>query len=77
MLALLRFAIFLHTNGQRQLLSKLPETVRGVGLELIGSFNLTILDGRNGVDGFPGIRDRRQDMANLVGYIAVVRGLIS
>lgn len=45
-----------------------------MGLELIGSFDLSVLDGKKGVDGFPGIRDRRQDMANLIGYIAVVRG---
>ena len=63
-----------HNRDKRQLLYKLPGTVRGVGLELIGSFDLSVLDGKKGVDGFPGICDRRQDMANLIGYIAVVRG---
>ena len=64
----------LHTNGTRhQLLHKLPTTVRGLGLELVGSFNLSVLDGKKEVDGFPGIHDRRQDLANLIGYIAVVR----
>lgn len=55
-----------------QLLGKLPVSVRGVGLELIGSFGLPELDGKKGVNGFPGVSGSRQDAANLVGYIAVV-----
>ena len=70
-LAILEFRLPMMTQ---QLLGKLPVTVRAVGLELIGSFGLPELNGKKGVNGFPGVSGSRQDAANLVGYIAVVRG---
>ena len=51
-----------------QLLGKLPATVRGVGLELMGKM---------GVGRLPGMRGRKQDATNLIGCIVVVRGYIT
>lgn len=66
-------ASFLNIPTTSQLLSKLPSTVRGVGLILMGSFNRKPDLTRKGVDGVPAVPGYNQDMATLVGYIAVVR----
>lgn len=62
-----------------QLLGKLPQTVKGVGLELMSSFEQPGLENDDETDGEEEpateaeLARRKNIMGNHVGYIAVVR----